>query len=99
VRISNGRRFFRISLISSAIALLAGLPFLVSKANRRNPHQSDRLPRSSPALQFPLHPTYDSATSAPATGLNIVVLDPAHGGTDPALAARKAFAKAICSWI
>src|SRR5258707_2666569 len=84
VRISNGRLFFRISLISSAIALLAGLPFLVSKA--QSPQSA---PVGSPAAQQPGAPisTPPYPTIPPPqpqrTGLNIVVLDPAHGGTDP----------------
>jgi N-acetylmuramoyl-L-alanine amidase len=84
VRISNGRLFFRISLISSAIALLAGLPFLVSKA--QSPQSA---PAGSPAAQQPGAPisTPPYPTIPPPqpqrTALNMVVLDPAHGGTDP----------------
>jgi N-acetylmuramoyl-L-alanine amidase len=75
VRISNGRLFFRLSLISSAIALLAGLPFLVSNAQS---------PQSAPGapITTPPYPTIPPP-QPPRTGLNIVVLDPAHGGTDP----------------
>jgi N-acetylmuramoyl-L-alanine amidase len=84
VRISNGRLFFRISLISSAIALLAGLPFLVSQA--QSPQSA---PVGPPAAEQPGAPisTPPYPTIPPPqpqrTGLNIVVLDPAHGGTDP----------------
>jgi len=84
VRISNGRLFFRICLISSAIALLACLPSFVSKA--QSPQSA---PVGSPAAQQPGAPI--SAPPYPTipppqpqrTGLNVVVLDPAHGGTDP----------------
>jgi len=84
VRISNGHLFFRISLILSAIALLACLPFFVSKA--QSPQSA---PVGSPSAQQPGAPisTPPYPTSPPPqpqrTGLNIVVLDPAHGGTDP----------------
>lgn len=80
VRISNGHLFFRISLILSAIALLACLPFFISKAQS---------PQSPPAAQQPGVPTSTPPypTIPPPqpqrTGLDIVVLDPAHGGTDP----------------
>ena len=84
MRISNGRLFFRSSLISSAIALLAGLPFLVSKAQ-----SPESAPTGSPAAQQPGAPisTPPYPTIPPPqpqrTALNMVVLDPAHGGTDP----------------
>jgi N-acetylmuramoyl-L-alanine amidase len=84
VHISNGHLFFRSSLLSSAIALLAGLPFLVSKA--QSPQSA---PAGSPAAQQPgaaiSTPPYPTIPPPPPqrTGLNIVVLDPAHGGTDP----------------
>ena len=84
MRISNGRFFFRISLILSAIALLACLPSFVSKA--QSPQSA---PAGSPAPQQPAAPilTPPYPTIPPPqpqrTGLSIVVLDPAHGGTDP----------------
>jgi N-acetylmuramoyl-L-alanine amidase len=84
VRIASGPLFFRINLISSAIAL-ACLSFFVSKA--QSPQSAPVV--GSPAAQQPGAPI----TSPPyptipppqpqRTGLNIVVLDPAHGGTDP----------------
>ncbi len=79
VRISNGHLFFRIILILSAIALLACLPFFASKAQS---------PQSAPAQQpgapisTPPYPT-SPPPQPQRTGLNVVVLDPAHGGTDP----------------
>src|SRR4029077_15983928 len=77
VRISNGRLLFRVSLISSAIALLAGLPFLVSKAQSAQSAQQPGAPISTPP--YPTIPP----PQPQRTALNIVVLDPAPGGTDP----------------
>ena len=78
---SNRRPLIRIILILPAIALLASIPFLVS--NAKSPQQP------APAAQQPgapvTTPPYPTIPAPPAqrTGLNIVVIDPAHGGTDP----------------
>lgn len=82
---SNAHLFFRIVLTSPVIALLASTPLFVS--NAQAPQQSS--PATPPAAQQPGGPI--SAPPYPAipaplpqrTGLNLVVLDPAHGGTDP----------------
>ena len=82
VYISNGR-LLRITVPVLAIALLASLPILISNAQIRTP---------SALLAIPLAQQSDAPTSTyqtlpppvqQRTGLNIVVLDPAHGGTDP----------------
>src|ERR1700686_1037327 len=78
---SNRRPLFRIVLILPAIALLAAIPFFVSNA------QAPQQP--APAAQQPggpvTAPPYPTIPAPPPqrTGLNIVVIDPAHGGTDP----------------
>src|SRR5438477_6100185 len=74
VRISNGLSRFRITSALAAIALLVGVRSHNSTAQTT---QSSAAPISAPP-----YPTV--AQSAPQrTGLNIVVIDPAHGGTDP----------------
>ena len=82
---SNGRFFFRIVLISTAIALFRSIPFFLS--NAQAPQQS--APASPPAAQqsgatisTPPYPTIP-APPPQRTGLSLIVLDPAHGGTDP----------------
>jgi N-acetylmuramoyl-L-alanine amidase len=84
VRISNGHLFFRISLISSAIALLACLPFFVSKARSAQsaPGGSSAVQQPGAPITAPPYPTIPPPQPQ-RIGLNIVVLDPAHGGTDP----------------
>ena len=74
MHISNGRYSLRIVLISSAIPLLAGTPFFISNAQ---PPQQPVSPISTPP--YPAIPVPGQSRAA----LNIVVLDPAHGGTDP----------------
>ena len=84
MRISNGRLLFRIIQICWAIALPACLPLFVSKA--QSPQSA---PAGSPAAQQPgaaapiSTPPYPTIPPPQRTGLNVVVLDPAHGGTDP----------------
>ena len=74
VRISNGLSRFRITSALAAIALLVGVRSHNSTAQTT---QSSAAPISAPP-----YPTV--AQSAPQrTGLNVIVLDPAHGGTDP----------------
>jgi len=74
VRISNGLSRFRITSILAVIALLVGVRAHISTAQAT---QSPAAPISSPP-----YPTVPQ--SAPQrTGLNVIVLDPAHGGTDP----------------
>lgn len=58
-----------------AVALLAATPFLVSHA-KSAPQQLGS------QVATPPYPTIQP-TPTQRTGLNIVVLDPAHGGTDP----------------
>jgi N-acetylmuramoyl-L-alanine amidase len=83
VHISNGRLFIRLVLPSSAIALLVGMLFFVSSAHSRQYGAASATIRQQPASPLST-PTYPAAqTPAQRTGLNIVVLDPAHGGTDP----------------
>lgn len=86
MHISNGRLFFRISLAFSAIALLACLPFVVSKAQSPQSAPAGSPPAQQPGAGAPITtPTYPTIPppQPQRTGLNIVVLDPAHGGTDP----------------
>jgi len=80
VHISNGP-LLRITFSILAMALLASLPILISNAQML---ASSALREIPPAQQQSDAPT--STYPPPAqqrAGLNIVVLDPAHGGTDP----------------
>ncbi len=78
---SNRRPLFRIVLILPAIALLAAIPFLVSNAQAPQQASSAAQQSGAPATSPP-YPTIP-ASAPQRTGLNIVVIDPAHGGTDP----------------
>jgi N-acetylmuramoyl-L-alanine amidase len=84
VRISNGRLLFRVILISPAIALLACLPLFVSKAQspQSAPAGSSAAQQPGAPISTPPYPTI-LPPQPQRTGLNVVVLDPAHGGTDP----------------
>ena len=81
VRISNGHFPFRIAFLLVAIALLVKAADFSSHASQQQPPapaaQSPGAPISTPA--YPTIPP----PQPQRTGLNIVVLDPAHGGTDP----------------
>jgi len=84
VLISNGRLLTRIVFLSSATALLASAPFFVS--NAKSPRQSTAAPAATTQqpgapITTPPYPTIQMPPQQ--TALNIVVLDPAHGGTDP----------------
>ena len=85
MRIPNGRLLIRIAIIPLGIALLAWIPVSISGTKRHQPsalHATPFAPQSSTPAPTPSYP----AVPAPAqqrTALNIVVLDPAHGGTDP----------------
>jgi N-acetylmuramoyl-L-alanine amidase len=87
VYISNGHSFSRIALISSAAALLGCIPTFVSNAQTAQ-QQPPPLPgaaggqQPSAPITTPPYPTVPPPAPQ-RTGLNIVVLDPAHGGTDP----------------
>ena len=78
---SNRRLLFRIILILPAIALLAAIPFLVSNAQSPQQPASTAQQPGAP-VTAPPYPTIP-APAPQRTGLNIVVIDPAHGGTDP----------------
>ncbi len=85
VHISNGRLFFRIILISSATALLVWAPIFLSSA--KSPQQPASgvaviVQQSGSPIATPPYPTIPAPVPQ-RTGLNIVVIDPAHGGTDP----------------
>jgi N-acetylmuramoyl-L-alanine amidase len=78
---SNRRPLFRVVQILPAIALLAAIPFLVS--NAQAPQQASAAAQQPGApVTAPPYPTIP-APAPQRTGLNIVVIDPAHGGTDP----------------
>src|SRR5882672_3380870 len=74
VRISNGLSPFRITLTWAAIALLA-----VARSHSSTA-QSPQTPVAPVAT--PPYPTIPASTPQRA-GLSVIVLDPAHGGTDP----------------
>jgi N-acetylmuramoyl-L-alanine amidase len=79
VRISNGHILFRVFFLSSAIAPLTAIPSGHSNA-RSSLQISSQEQNPQPSLTpYPKLPP----PAAPRTGLNVVVLDPAHGGTDP----------------
>jgi N-acetylmuramoyl-L-alanine amidase len=80
VHISNGRVFFRIISLSSAIAVLACVPLFVS--NAKSPQAAGSPQQAGAPITTPPYPTIP-VPPPPRPGLNIVVLDPAHGGTDP----------------
>jgi N-acetylmuramoyl-L-alanine amidase len=71
VRISNGLSPFRITLTWAAIALL-----VVARS-----HSSSAQAPAAP-VATPPYPTIPASTPQRA-GLSVIVLDPAHGGTDP----------------
>jgi N-acetylmuramoyl-L-alanine amidase len=85
VHIPNGRFFHRTVLVLVAIALLAWAPILMSSAQAAQQAASGTAvvtqQPGSPITTAP-YPTIPAATPQ-RTGLNIVVIDPAHGGTDP----------------
>jgi N-acetylmuramoyl-L-alanine amidase len=84
VHISNGRLFFRIILISPAIALLAASnPIFVSRAKLQTaPAAVTVAQQLGSPISTPPYPTVQTPPQQ-RPALNIVVLDPAHGGTDP----------------
>jgi N-acetylmuramoyl-L-alanine amidase len=85
VHISNGRLFFRIILISSATALLVWAPLFLSSAKSQQQPASGAaviVQQSASPIATPPYPTIP-APAPQRPGLNIVVIDPAHGGTDP----------------
>ena len=75
MRILNGRLLFRIASILSATALLGWASLLISSAQA--PQERPGAP-----IQTPPYTTIP-AVGSQRTSLNMVVLDPAHGGTDP----------------
>ncbi|HEY1423685.1 MAG TPA: N-acetylmuramoyl-L-alanine amidase [Candidatus Acidoferrum sp.] len=72
---SNSRLLIRIALPGLALALLAWTPFFASNAK-------SLLQQPGAPISTPPYPTIQPPP-AQRTGLNIVVLDAAHGGTDP----------------
>lgn len=74
VRIANGFSLSKAGLSFAAVGLLALIPFCFSTA------QAPQQPGAPVAA--PPYPTVQTATTQ-RTGLNVVVIDPAHGGTDP----------------
>jgi N-acetylmuramoyl-L-alanine amidase len=64
-----------------ALFALAMCVVALSGAASQAPEQSPASPAPTPGAATSA-PTAQTATAAPRTGLNIVVLDPAHGGTD-----------------
>jgi len=81
VRISKGGLFFRTGPVSSAIAFVAWIPFFVSNAQAPQTMPPAAQQPGAP-ITTPPYPTIPPPQPQ-RTGLNIVVLDPAHGGTDP----------------
>jgi N-acetylmuramoyl-L-alanine amidase len=84
VHISNGpllRMTLRIRVPILTIALLASLPILISNAKMLAPSALRVIPLGQQQPDAPVS-TYPPPAQQRA-GLNIVVLDPAHGGTDP----------------
>src|SRR5260370_18379481 len=82
VRISNGGLIFRTGPVSSAIAFVAWIPFFVSNAQAPQTMPPAAQQPGAP-ITTPPYPTIPPPQPQ-RTGLNIVVLDPAHGGPDPA---------------
>jgi N-acetylmuramoyl-L-alanine amidase len=85
VHISNGRLFFRIILISSGTALLAWISVFISSAQTLQQPASGQAvlaQQTGSPIAAPPYPTIP-APAQQRTGLNMVVVDPAHGGTDP----------------
>jgi N-acetylmuramoyl-L-alanine amidase len=83
VTLFRGQRKAIFVALPAALALTA--PFLLStlRAGPQAP-ANPQAPSTPPATSQPAPPTPPSAPlrEAPSVGLNIVVLDPAHGGTD-----------------
>ena len=82
---SNRPSLSRITLILPTIALLTSVPSPISNPEVPQPGSQ----ATPPAVQQPSAPVtappYPTIPAPPPqrTGLNIVVIDPAHGGTDP----------------
>ncbi|HEY1423255.1 MAG TPA: hypothetical protein VGF20_07375, partial [Candidatus Acidoferrum sp.] len=72
---SNLRLLIRIAVPGLALALLGWPRFVASNAK-------PALQQSAAPISTPPYPTIQQPP-AQRTGLNIVVLDAAHGGTDP----------------
>ncbi|HEY6129344.1 MAG TPA: N-acetylmuramoyl-L-alanine amidase [Candidatus Acidoferrum sp.] len=85
MRISSGRIFIGIRLILPALVFLAWTPFYASNARPQQqpaPATPPVNPHPGAPITAPPYPTIPPPAPQ-RTGLNIVVLDPAHGGTDP----------------
>ena len=81
MHIANGRFSTRIVILSSTLGLLAWTPFFAS--NARPAQSSGATPAQQPGSPVATPPYPTVQTPPQRTSLNIVVLDPAHGGTDP----------------
>jgi len=81
VRIANSRCSTRIAVLSTTLGLLAWTPFFASNARPAQPSGAAPAQQPGSPVATPPYPTVQ--TPPQRTGLNIVVLDPAHGGTDP----------------
>jgi N-acetylmuramoyl-L-alanine amidase len=81
VRISDGHFFSRVTPLSTAIALLVWAGFFSSGAKSQQPPPPAAQSPGAP-ISTPPYPTI-APPQPQRTGLNVVVLDPAHGGTDP----------------
>jgi len=82
VRIQDSRYpLVRLSLALGAWVVVCATAFVV---RAQAPAQSAAPQSSSPAVSPPTPANSPAGTTSPVlTGLNIIVLDPAHGGTDP----------------
>jgi N-acetylmuramoyl-L-alanine amidase len=81
-----GRNGFRIGALFSLVVLGAGALSFSSQAPSQTataaPSAQSATPQTSPTTP-PAAPTQGTPPPTPRAGLNVVVLDPAHGGTDP----------------
>ncbi len=74
------RNCFRICALFSLLVLVIAALSLSSQTPSSPAPQSSATPTGSPQAGAPAQPSPQTALRA---GLNVVVLDPAHGGTDP----------------
>lgn len=80
MNISSGRILLRSASLSLAAAFLAQVPCALAQSGGQQPAAPAGPAQSAAPITAPPYPTVPPPQR---TGLNIVVLDPAHGGTDP----------------